>query len=346
MVFFSQLVVAHKFKQQYFFLNITAILILFSWKAALLMLLIGFIGSLWFVKTFLSLDYLNIADVQFYLILFLLLISSILIAFLKPHQEANIQNIELLSLQSKEIQHMSEQLLKHMIIRQEFINNVNHEIRTPIHHVGAYLEDLKDRWYTDDPNDKKESLDMLEKGYQRIKGYMDDILDLFSLSNNNIKLKYEIVNFQELVNEIIDQFTKLYLGDKDIQFYFKCSTKVLKVKCDKDKITQVLINLLKNAVEFTTKGTVEIVLSKDNIGNTEGIKCSIIDEGVGIPEEELFDIFGPFIQSSRTKNMSGGKGLGLAICEHIIKIHKGTIYAENNPKKGAMLSFIIPLSLD
>ncbi|WP_320410445.1 ATP-binding protein [Candidatus Phycorickettsia trachydisci] len=56
-----------------------------------------------------------------------------------------------------------------------------------------------------------------------------------------------------------------------------------------------------------------------------------------------FRDFGPFIQSSRTKNMSGGKGLGLAICEHIIKLHKGKIYAENNPKKGSTLSFIIPL---
>jgi len=327
-----------------FFLNITAILILFSWQAALLMLLIGFSGSLWFVQMFLNLNYLNIADIQFYLIFFLLLISSILIAFLKPHQEANAQNEELLSVQSKELRHMSEQLLKHMIIRQEFINNVNHEIRTPIHHVGAYLEDLKDRWYTDTPQDKRESLDMLEKGYQRIKGYMDDILDLSSLSNNNIKLKYEIVNFQDLVNQIIDQFTNLYLGDKDIQFYFKCSTNAFNVKCDKDKIMQVLINLFKNAVEFTTKGTIEIVLSKENIGSTKGIKCAIIDEGIGIPEEELFDIFGPFIQSSRTKNMSGGKGLGLAICEHIITLHKGYIRAENNyDKPGATFFFIIPI---
>lgn len=166
---------------------------------------------------------------------------------------------------------------------------------------------------------------------------------LSKLSNNNVKLKYANVNFQELVSQIIDQFTNLYLGDKDLQFYLKCNTKDLNIKCDKDKITQVLINLLKNAVEFTPKGTIEIVLSKENIGSTKGIKCPVIDEGVGIPEEELFDIFGPFIQSSRTKNMSGGKGLGLAICEHIIKLHKGKIYAENNPKKGAIVAFTIPL---
>jgi len=325
-----------------FFLNITAILILFNWQAALLMLLIGFTGSVLFVKTFLNLDYLNIVDIQFYLVFCLLLISSILVAFLKPHQEANIQNKELLSVQSKELGHMSQQLLKHMIIRQEFINNVNHEIRTPIHHVGAYLKDLKEHLETSSNEDKRESIEALEKADERIRGYMDNILDLSKLSNNSVKLKYESINFPELVNEVIDQFTKLYLEDKDIQFYFKSNIDDLNVKCDRDKITQVLINLLKNAVEFTPKGTIEIVLSKENIGSTKVIKCSVIDEGVGIPEEELFDIFGPFIQSSRTKNMSGGKGLGLAICEHIIKLHKGKIYAKNNLYKGATIAFTIP----
>jgi len=237
---------------------------------------------------------------------------------------------------------MSQQLLKHMIIRQEFINNVNHEIRTPIHHVGAYLKDLKEHLETSSNEDKRESIEALEKAYERIRGYMDNILDLSKLSNNSVKLKYESINFPELVNEVIDQFTKLYLEDKDIQFYFKSNIDDLNVKCDRDKITQVLINLLKNAVEFTPKGTIEIVLSKENIGSTKVIKCSVIDEGVGIPEEELFDIFGPFIQSSRTKNMSGGKGLGLAICEHIIKLHKGKIYAKNNLYKGATIAFTIP----
>ncbi|AVP87940.1 Putative Na+/proline symporter [Candidatus Phycorickettsia trachydisci] len=326
-----------------FFLNITAILILFGWQAALLMLLMGFIGSLWFVKAFLNLNYLNIIDIQFYLVFCLLLISSILVAFLKPHQETNIQNQELLSLQSKELYHMSQQLLKHMIIRQEFINNVNHEIRTPIHHVGAYINDLEDNLDTSSNQEKRESLAALKKGYERIRSYMDNILDLSKLTNDKVKLKYETINFQELINEIIDQFAKLYLDDKEIQFYFKCNSKDLKVRCDKDKITQVLINLLKNAVEFTPKGMIEIVVSKENIGSTKCIKCSVIDEGVGIPEEELFDVFGPFIQSSRTKNMSGGKGLGLAICQHIIKLHKGKIYAENNPKKGSTFAFIIPL---
>lgn len=327
-----------------FFLNITAILVLFRWQAALLMLLIGFTGSLWFVKMFLNLNYLNILDIQFYLIFCLLLISSILIAFLKPHQEANAYNEELLSVQTKEIRHMSEQLLKHMIIRQEFINNVNHEIRTPIHHVGAYLNDLEENWNTSSSQEKLDSFHGLRQGYERIRGYMDNILDLSKLSNNNVKLKYEIVNFDELINDLIDQFKNLYLHDKDIQFHFKCDTKDLAIKCDRDKITQVLINLLKNAGEFTPKGTIEITLSNQSIQGMRGVKCSVIDEGVGIPEEELFEIFGPFIQSSRTKNMSGGKGLGLALCEHIIKMHNGYIRAENNyDKEGSTFFFVIPI---
>jgi len=327
-----------------FFLNITAILILFRWQAALIMLLIGFTGSLLFIKEFLKLNYLNLADIQFYLIFFLLLTSSILIAFLKPHQETNAHNEELLSVQAKEIQHMSQQLLKHMIIRQEFINNVNHEIRTPIHHIGTYLNDLKENWDNSSNQEKLDSFAGLNRGYERIRSYMDNILDLSRLSSNNVKLKYTTVHFDELVPNLIDRFKKLYLGEKDIQFYFKCDATDLSIRCDKDKMTQVLINLLKNAVEFTTKGIIEINLSNQTIKGMKGIMCSVTDEGVGIPEEELFDIFGPFIQSSRTKNISGGKGLGLALCEHIIKMHRGYIRAENNYNKpGAKFYFIIPV---
>jgi len=284
---------------------------------------------------------------KFYLVFCLLLLSSILIAFLRPSQERYDKNTLLLSAQSKEMRNMSQQLLNHMIIRQEFINNVNHEIRTPIHHVGAYLEELGHNLNSPDTKEKQESFEMLKQGYQRIRGYMDDILDLSNLSNNKVELKYTKVNFQKLVSEMLDQFTNLYIQDKDLHFYLDCRATDVSVDCDKDKITQVLINLLKNASEFTPKGTIEVVLSNKNIlinrQQLKGIECSIIDEGVGIPEQELLEIFGPFIQSSRTKNMSGGKGLGLAICEHIIKLHNGRIHAKNNDKKGATVSFIIPL---
>jgi len=330
-----------------FFLNITAILLVFRWRVALIMFLVGFGASIWFMTSFIHVDYPHLTNMKFYLVFCLLLLSSILIAFLRPSQERYDKNTLLLSAQSKEMRNMSQQLLNHMIIRQEFINNVNHEIRTPIHHVGAYLEELGHNLNSPDTKEKQESFEMLKQGYQRIRGYMDDILDLSNLSNNKVELKYTKVNFQKLVSEMLDQFTNLYIQDKDLHFYLDCRATDVSVDCDKDKITQVLINLLKNASEFTPKGTIEVVLSNKNIlinrQQLKGIECSIIDEGVGIPEQELLEIFGPFIQSSRTKNMSGGKGLGLAICEHIIKLHNGRIHAKNNDKKGATVSFIIPL---
>jgi len=330
-----------------FFLNITAILLVFKWRTALFMLLISFVSSIVFITQYLHLEYLNLIGIKFYLIFCLLLVSSILLAFLRPVQETSEQTAELLAEKEKEVKNISQQLLNHMIIRQEFINNVNHEIRTPIHHVGAYLDELEYNLNSPDIKEKQESFKMLKQGYQRIRGYMDDILDLSNLSNNKVELKYKKVDLQKLVSDTLDQFIKLYMQDKDLHFNLDCRAKDVLVNCDKDKITQVLINLLKNAAEFTTKGTIEIILSNKNLSinpqQLKGIECSIIDEGVGIPEHELLEIFGPFIQSSRTKNMSGGKGLGLAICEHIIKLHHGRIYAKNNDKKGATVSFVIPI---
>jgi len=334
-----------------FFLNLTAVLLVCRWQAAVFMLLSGFVAANLFITQYMQLDYSNLMSVKFYFMFCLLLISSILIAFLRPIQEHQDQKAALLIAQNKEIQNISQQLLNHMIIRQEFINNVNHEIRTPIHHVGAYLEDLDECWYRDSPHDKRESFELLKQGYQRIRRYMEDILDLSNLSSNKVKLRYETVDFQNLVSEIVDQFPGIDVKNKDLHFYFDCRAKEIMVSCDKEKINQVLINLIKNAIEFTSKGTIEVVLSNEDVlvgrKRLSGIKCSITDEGVGIPEEELWEIFGPFIQSSRTKNMSGGKGLGLAISEHIINLHHGRIFAKNNnDKPGATFYFVIPLSLE
>ena len=120
------------------------------------------------------------------------------------------------------------------------------------------------------------------------------------------------------------------------------------VACDEEKMWQALRHLIKNAISYTPKGMIEITLSNRmlvvNDNSVEGIEFAISDEGIGVPAHEISHIFGPFIQSSYTKKISGGKGLGLSLCERIIQMHKGTIWAQNNiDKPGATFQFIIPL---
>ncbi|MCP4297868.1 MAG: hypothetical protein GY786_19920, partial [Proteobacteria bacterium] len=128
------------------------------------------------------------------------------------------------------------------------------------------------------------------------------------------------------------------------------------IKCDKQKIDQVIRNLLSNSLKFTPEEK-QIIISFDS-GKTPGgkhstdkmmipaLKVSIVDEGVGIPESELLLVFDKFFQSSKTKTGAGGTGLGLAISKEIVKAHNGLIWAKNNPVEGVTVSFLLPYNLD
>jgi signal transduction histidine kinase len=114
------------------------------------------------------------------------------------------------------------------------------------------------------------------------------------------------------------------------------------VKLDSDKIKQVLRNLLNNAIKFSPQGGIIDV----QIYGVDGfVRVSVLDEGPGIPPDELETVFDKFVQSSKTKTGAGGTGLGLAICQEIITAHRGRIWAENRLRGGAVFSFEIPLQL-
>jgi two-component system sensor histidine kinase ChiS len=112
----------------------------------------------------------------------------------------------------------------------------------------------------------------------------------------------------------------------------------VEVKIDKDRIAQVIRNLIGNAIKFTKEGTIKCYLQKQG----HNIEVIIRDNGVGIPDNELETIFSPFIQSTRTKNNAGGTGLGLSICKEIIMLHQGRIWVTNNQDQGASFHFLIP----
>jgi len=120
--------------------------------------------------------------------------------------------------------------------------------------------------------------------------------------------------------------------------------------CDSNKITQVIQNLIHNAIRYSPQKS-KISIRIDTINPIDGpkkeplLRFSIIDQGVGIPEEELNIIFDKFKQSSRTDTGAGGTGLGLSICKEIIQAHKGKIWAENNLNGGANVSFTIPSAI-
>lgn len=178
------------------------------------------------------------------------------------------------------------------------------------------------------------------------------MLDLSKLEAGKEDLDIQEQDLFQLCQQIFNE-NSAKIQEKSIDFILKPPTTAVTVPCDKNKILQVLSNLIANAVNYSPeqkKIVMTIEKSQMILGRREsdtekvdGVLLSLSDQGVGIPDAELKTIFNKFIQSSKTKDGSGGTGLGLAICYEIISAHKGTIWAEHNPEGGAIFKLFLRL---
>jgi two-component system sensor histidine kinase ChiS len=190
--------------------------------------------------------------------------------------------------------------------------------------------------------ERKQDAALLANASDRLFSLMSNLLDLSKITAGKMVMEMESANVKELVDEIIDECQMLYISGKNIKLEFTVidETYLYNTVLDKDRIIQVLRNLFANAIKFTKAGIIKAKLSRDQ----NNIMFVLEDDGVGIPEDELVEIFEPFIQSTRTKTGAGGTGLGLAICKEIIAAHQGKIWAENRVENGgAKFCFIIPI---
>ena len=217
---------------------------------------------------------------------------------------------------------------------------MSHEIRTPIHGFTVISEGLVEQWYNLPENKKYNYAVEISNNAKRLQKLLDNLLDLSKLNNHKIKVNFRPIDLNDILINIINECTSLYLNKKHIDITYDSSNKMI-VSGDKEKIEQVLRNIFFNAIKFTPNGG--FIKANIKIKNNN-VYFSLADSGVGIPNEDLLEIFEPFSQSSRTKNNAGGTGLGLSISKQIIDLHGGKIWAENNIKHGATIHFTIPLN--
>ncbi|KAF8818007.1 Sensor histidine kinase TodS [Rickettsia endosymbiont of Cardiosporidium cionae] len=174
---------------------------------------------------------------------------------------------------------------------------------------------------------------------------LSNLLDLSKLNADKMTFCLKKNNLQKVISEVISEFSYL---PNHVNIELKVLTKSnILLNFDYERIAQVIRNIIANAVKYGNDSDIIVAIKEDNfavINNPQqkGIKTSITDQGVGIPQSELEDIFVPFIESSRTRSKTGGTGLGLAICHEIITAHKGYIGADSNGKKTTFF-FILPL---
>ena len=222
--------------------------------------------------------------------------------------------------------------------KSEFLANMSHELRTPMHSILNFAELGIDRI---DRYDKEKTLDFLNEIHtsgERLLSLINDLLDLSKLESGIINYAFSYQPLTKLIEETATRFMA-QCTQKGIILDFEKPSFNDKAAFDSEKIHQVLGNLLSNALKYSPPdSTIKIRVTDD----PKNLTLSVIDQGIGIPKDELTDIFDKFIQSSKTDDGSGGTGLGLPISQQIILDHKGQIWAKNNPEGGATFSFTLP----
>ena len=312
--------------------------ILLRWYITLSFIILGMLISAQFYSHYArtSLVFENVT-MEFSVIYVILMASAISIVFLKPKEDA----LDISEARSddlwKKITEMEREVQKANNLKTEFLNNISHEVRTPMTGITSLGQALWDNYDALPEAKRKECVHSIAKSSDRLISLMNNILDLSSLTSLNIQLNMCRVNLSSLVNESIKKCKKLYLEEKHLQFDIHIEDDIY-TKCDPYYIGHTIDNLIVNAITYSNPSTtINITLSQKEAS----VEFSIRDEGIGIPQNELFDIFRPFTVSSQTRTPAGGRGVGLALCEGAITAHKGRIWAESDGKNWCVFKFTI-----
>lgn len=230
-----------------------------------------------------------------------------------------------------------------------FLANMSHELRTPMHGILSYSALGTKNYQSHPPEKLGKYFERINTSGLRLLDLLNDLLDLSKLEAKLEVIHPEIFDFCEALQEILQE-QDLLLVEKAIQLEYHCGVENTKMYSDKKKIQQLIYNLLSNAIKFSPSGgKIRIIIDNVKPLRGSGVKkrefqFRIIDEGPGIPKEELGAIFDKFIQSSKTSTGAGGTGLGLSISEEITKLLGGKIWAESNREQGAAFNVILPLN--
>ena len=228
--------------------------------------------------------------------------------------------------------------------RRLFVSNVSHELRTPLTSVKSYLEALDEGALSEPvaPDFIKVSLDETN----RMMRMVTDLLHLSRIDNATSHLDVELINFTAFITFILNRFDKMRGPDEEKKYELVRDYPITSVwiEIDTDKMTQVIDNILNNAIKYSPDGGKITVTMKTT---DDQMILSISDQGLGIPKQDLPRIFDRFYRVDRARSRAqGGTGLGLSIAKEIIKQHKGFIWAKSEYGKGSTFTIVLPYDKD
>jgi two-component system, OmpR family, phosphate regulon sensor histidine kinase PhoR len=233
--------------------------------------------------------------------------------------------------------HDITEIKKLEVMRKDFVANVSHELKTPVTSIKGFSETLLDGAMNN--QDTLEAfLSIINKESERMQSLIQDLLDFSKIEQQEFKLNIQDFDLYELINEVITMLNKK-AKSKDIRLELEFQREESYIQGDHDRLKQVFINLISNAILYTPpKGFVKVSL----FNHEKSVKIHVKDSGVGIKQEEIPRIFERFYRVDRARSRdSGGTGLGLAIVKHLVEAHRGNISVRSTLGEGS--EFIIEL---
>jgi signal transduction histidine kinase/cell division protein FtsB len=242
---------------------------------------------------------------------------------------------------SEELGHLYEQLQTASRHKSEFLANTSHELRTPLNAILGYTELIQDGIYGDVPDAIREVLDRVQSNGRHLLGLINDVLDLSKIEAGQLELSIAGYSMENVVQTVATATGSL-AAEKQLKVRIMMSDDMPQGEGDERRITQVLLNIVGNAIKFTEAGEVTVQAAAAN----GAFEVSVADTGPGIgasDRERIFDAFQQ-VDSSITRQ-KGGTGLGLSISKKIVELHGGRIWVESELGRGSVFRFTLPVSL-
>ncbi len=239
-----------------------------------------------------------------------------------------------------ELEDKNADLLKMDQLKNEFLANTSHELKTPLNGIIGIAESLIDGATGKLSKATIFNLSLIFSSGRRLTQLVNDLLDFSQLKHKKIELKRKPVGMRELTDVVL-MLCRSLVGKKSLQLLNKIDADIPPVEADENRVQQILHNLIGNAIKFTESGTVEVyaVVVKDKL------EITVADTGIGIPADKLDQIFESFEQADGSiAREYGGAGLGLAVTKQLVQLHGGDIRVESTVGIGSRLTFTLPLS--
>lgn len=232
-----------------------------------------------------------------------------------------------------------KELRETMEIKSEFTSMVSHQLRTPLTAIKEGIGIVLDGEAGVINEEQKDFLDIAKRNVDRLARVINDILDFQKLDAGRAVFNMQENDMNKVVKQIQQAMTPL-VKEKGLNLITELDENLPMVRFDEDKIVQVLMNIVNNAIKFTEKGSITVTTNKED----NAIHVAVQDTGVGIKGEDMTRLFHKFEQLAQGKGKrTGGTGLGLAISKEIMEKHRGKIWAESELGKGTTFHFTLPI---